>query len=140
MECEKVIGGPSGHEGVQVRVLALVSAAALQTPFGTCILNKDSAHCLSSGREEMAAIGKCKVRLSRQSQVSLVDECSGVERMAGLFPRHLSAGHPAQLRVNERPEFIHGVRVAGFDCEEYLGHIGHHFEHNVRMCRSQSTI
>src|SRR5262245_55035114 len=102
------------------------TAAVLQTVFPAGRLHQDAAHGLGGGGEEMAAAVPVLRPLDvHQSQISLVHQRRGLERLAGPFVGHLLGRQPVQLVVDQRQELLRGVRVALLDVIQDLGDVGH---------------
>ena len=90
------------------------------------VLDEDAAHRLCRRREEVAApgpVGGVVVALAAadQSQVGLVDQRRGLERLSGPLRRHPHGRQAAQLVVHQRQQLPRGVGVAALDGRQDAG-------------------
>ena len=63
--------------------------------------------------------------LVHQSEVGLVNQGRGLERLPWLLPGHLRGRQPAQLVVDQRQQLLGGLRVALLDRREDAGDVVH---------------
>jgi len=68
-----------------------------------------------------------------------VDQCRGLERLAGFLLSELLCGQLAQLVIDEGQKLLGGVRIALVNRVQDLGQVGHESEHNARECDSQHS-
>jgi hypothetical protein len=81
------------------------------SPFSSTI-NQNAAHRFGSSADEVPSIGPLLFGRSTQSQPCLMNQCSRLKRLAGLFMGHLASRQAPQLVINERQQLFCGVRVA----------------------------
>ena len=60
-----------------------------------------------------------------QSQISFVDQCGGLKRLARLFLGQPLGGQPAQFVVDQRQQLLGGMRVALLDGGQDAGDFIH---------------
>jgi hypothetical protein len=101
----------------------LASAFALQPFFIAGMIDQDPAHRLRRRREEMTAT--IELLVSDQPQIGFVNQCRGVEGMAGHLRVHPRGGELAKLGVDEREQFNRSLAVTGLGGIEKAGYIGH---------------
>jgi hypothetical protein len=64
-----------------------------------------------------------------ESEVSLVDQCSRLERVPGILLGHPRGGELPQLVVDEREQLGRGLGVAGRGRVQESGDVGHAAQH-----------
>src|SRR5262249_37736565 len=86
VQCQDLVGGlrcvvPVGQ------LDALPAAAAFVRALGASVIDQDAAHGLGGGREEVPpAVEVLPLALADETEVSLVDQGGGLERLPGLLP------------------------------------------------------
>ena len=104
-----------------------VDAVQLAAPFQRLIaagaFDEDPAHRFSrSGKEVAAAIPRFPRLLIRltghQTQVGLMNQGRGLQRLAGLLLSQILGCEFTQLVVDQRQQLLRGLRIALFDGEE----------------------
>jgi hypothetical protein len=93
-----------------------VWAAALAGLFAAGVIDEYTPHRFGGGSEEVAAVGELYFpRLTsgarHQTEIRLMHQRSGVERVAVRFVRHVPGRQLAQLVVNKRQQLRRGVRA-----------------------------
>jgi hypothetical protein len=68
-----------------------------------------------------------RTRLARadESQIGLVNQARGVERLPWLFPGQLLGGQPAQFVIHQRQQFVRRLRISLFNGQKQRGGVGH---------------
>ena len=99
----------------------------LQTRACSGVIHQNAAHRLSRNGEEAVAVRGGELTLLQETEVDLVDEGGGRERVAGRLATKLSAGHLTQLIVDERHQSLQRVVIACAPARKPLCHlaIGH---------------
>ena len=128
-----------------------VVAAALQARARPGVIHQNAPHRLRGNREEAVAVGGGELTLLQETEVDLVDQRRGRERVAGRLAPELPAGHLTQLVVDQRHEALQGVTIARAPafkplCDMAIGHsavptsqgVGGH--HNVSDCRRRCPL
>ncbi len=77
-------------------------AAALRLASLARELDQDVAHQLRRNAEEMGAVLPSNILPIDQSQISLVDQCRGLQGVVAAFARHPAFSQPVQFAINER--------------------------------------
>src|SRR5262249_22692530 len=81
-------------------------AAVLLPPLAAGVLDEDAAHRLGGRGEEVPAIGEGLLLIACQSQVGLMHQGGGVERLPRLLLGQLLGRQPAQLVIDQREELL----------------------------------
>jgi hypothetical protein len=76
------------------------------------IVHENSAHHLRGNSEEVCFVLPVDVVLIGQTQVRLVDERGGLERVVRAFVPKLARSDVAQLRVNQRQKALECAAIA----------------------------
>ena len=81
---------------------------------GTCsgVVHQNAPHRLSGNREEAVAVRGGELTLLQETEVDLVDEGCGRERVTGRLAAKLPPGHLTQLVVDERYESLQRFTIA----------------------------
>ena len=87
VQCQQVVGRRTLRSGEIVQRHALLAAAVFSTLFPSCAFDKDAAHGLGGGGEEMTAAIPIARGIANQAQVCLVDQGRGAECLTRLFLR-----------------------------------------------------
>src|SRR5262245_27750418 len=66
-----------------------------------------------------------------QSQIRLVHQRRGLERLSRLLVRQLRGGQLPQFVIDERQELLGGLRIAGVDLREDACHVAHRRQHRL---------
>jgi hypothetical protein len=108
-----------------LKVNSAQSTAMFDSLFVPDILRQDPAHCLGGGAEEMAAIvpSNCSL-LFGNPQPGLVDEGSGLERLASSRSGEFCGSQPAQFIVNQG-EQLGSVALALLDFMQNASYLRH---------------
>jgi hypothetical protein len=101
-------------------------AAVLGPPFPPGGVDEDAAHGLGRGGEEVAAaVPELGLFHVHESEIRLMDQGRGLQRLAGLFLSEPLGREFAELLVDQRQELLGGVRVALFDGGQDAGDLAH---------------
>jgi hypothetical protein len=73
--------------------------------------------------EEVGAALPPRLFLVHQPEVGFMDERRGLQRMARTLAAHVTLGHPAQLPIDERHEFVERDLVPVAPVNEPSGHV-----------------
>jgi hypothetical protein len=111
VEREQLIVGRGAGDFEFVHVEVFGAGAATLAAFAAGAGDKDAAHRLGGGAEEVRAVLPRLVRRVHELQPGFVDERGGLERVAGGFAGHLVRGQAAQFVVNHRQQFVGGLGV-----------------------------
>ena len=114
--------------GGKVHVLdvhALLSAAVAPRVFAAGVINQDAAHRLGCCGEEMSAVLEFRVFLADQTQPSFMNQRRRLERLSGSLVRHPGGCQFAQLLIDQREEFVSGLRIALLDSRQDARYIAH---------------
>ena len=96
------------------------------------LIDKYSSHRLGGGEEVSAAVPAVGLLASDEPNVSLVDECGGLESLAGLLAGESLRRQVPQFVVDEREEFLGGVGVTPLDSGQDVGNLTHGLEDTRR--------
>jgi hypothetical protein len=88
------------------------------------VIHQNPAHHLRRSPEEMSPIAPVGVPLINQPQVYLVHQCRWLKRVTHLFATQLVCCYPPQFRVDERQQFVEGVRVSTPPLRQQSSQIG----------------
>src|SRR5262245_63077914 len=111
---QQVHGWLGGFDLQVVERLMIQASSAPQALFLSRLINQDSPHGLGGGAEEMAArVPRWRRFSADQPQIRLVDQCRGLERLAGFFVSEPGGGELAELVVDKRQKLVGGGGVAG---------------------------
>ena len=95
----------AGHERLVERD-ALARAAALLRAAGACALDQNLAHRMRRDRAEVRAVLPPSRFVLHETQIRLVDERRGLQRLAGTLAAQITRGKPPQLLVDDRQQRI----------------------------------
>ena len=98
------------------------AAAAFVACVSASVIDQDVSHHLGAYGEEVRAILPFESFLTREFQISLVDQSGCLQRVARAFVTHLAARDAAQFRVDERKQFVERRLVAFTPSGEQLGY------------------
>ena len=107
------------------------AAAMTAGEFAAGVVNEKMPHGLGGGSEEMGAILKSRVFAADQAQPDLMHQCGGLQRVARSALRHFISRQLAQLRIDQRQQFIGGLGIAllhGFEDARHLTHGVNHIQ------------
>ena len=79
--------------------------------FAPGVVYEEMAHGLGSGGKEMGAIFKGRVFAADQAQPDLMHQGGGLESMTRRAVRHFIRRELTQFRIDQRQQFIGGLRV-----------------------------
>ena len=101
--------------------------------FTAGVIDEDAAQGLSGGGKEVspAVPVLCLLRV-HQSEICLMNERRGLERLAGRLLGQFLRCEPAQLAIHQGQKLLGGVRIALLDGGEDYGDLGH-----VTECRAR---
>src|SRR5687767_4966100 len=80
------------------------AAAALLVAARARVVNQDAAHRLRGDGEEVCAVLPADARLTAELEVSLIDECGGLERVPLALAANVVVREPMQLALDEREQ------------------------------------
>lgn len=103
IESNQILVRARGGDGHVFRVEAIQVAAVFRGPFLACGVDENPAHRFGRSRKEVPTV--VELLVAPESQVRLVNERGGFERVPGLFGRELRRREPTQLVVHEREQF-----------------------------------
>jgi hypothetical protein len=113
----------AGDEGLVQREPGPPAGALGGVP-ATGVVDKDLAHRLGGGGEEVSAVGDVGESIAvEEPEDGLVDERAGLEGVAGSFVAHEADGDAAELGVDGADESLLGVLAAGAHLGEKGGQI-----------------
>jgi len=87
------------------------------------VVDQDSPHRFSSGSEEVTVT--LEMLIPDQTQIRLVDQGCGIERVTWLLRGHLRSRQHTQLVVDERQQVLGGLAVAAVRGFEQSCDVGH---------------
>jgi hypothetical protein len=87
------------------------------------VVDEHSSHRLSGKREEMLTI-RDHVGPVHQTEIRLMDQCRGLQRMLTSFASHVTRGEATQFGVQDAHHSIHGIRVALTHLDEQRTKVG----------------
>ena len=100
----------------------LVSTVPLGA-FAAGLFNENAAHGLGGGAEEMSTPGEVWIRAAHQPQPGFMHQRGGLQSLVGAFIRHARRRQLAQLLIDQRKQFIGGLRVAVLDGLKNAGNV-----------------
>src|SRR4029450_6157906 len=98
--------------------------APLRRTIPARVVHEDAMHCLRRDRIEVRSIGPGDARLVDEPEVRLVNERSGVERVALVLATQLARRDRAKLVVNEVEQPVERLLFARTPGEEETGDVG----------------
>jgi hypothetical protein len=120
-----------------VQIEPFPSPATLAGCFATRVINEDVAHGFRGGGKKVAAIGESRMRLvAGKPKPGLVHESGGLQRVARGFIGHARDSQLAEFIIDQRQEFIGGVRVARLRSIQDKSHSAH----DLVMAKTIGTI
>ena len=118
-------------------------AAALESLSPARVIDEDTPHYLRCDREKAVAISRLNPSLLHETQVHLVDERGGRERVGARLPPELTASHLPQFVIDERKETPQRVwltgATAGQQRRDWCARCLAHDMSNVVECETAST-
>jgi hypothetical protein len=75
------------------------------SPFSACPVHQDAAHHIGGNREEVRFILPIHIVRIHQFEKYLVHQRGGLQRVPGVFPLHIFAGHAAQFDIDLGRQF-----------------------------------
>jgi len=109
-----------------VKFNAAKAAASLPPRLVTGRFNQDPAHRLGGGGKEMAATVPVLDHVGiDQSDIGLVDQGGGLERVARFLPRQLLTGELAEFLIDQGQELLSRLGLALFDRREDASYVFH---------------
>jgi len=100
----------------------LVSTVPLGA-FAAGLFNENAAHGLGGGAEEMSPAREVWIRVAHQPQPGFMHQRGGLQSLVGAFIRHARRRQLAQLLIDQRKQFIGGLRVAVLDGLQNAGNV-----------------
>src|SRR5262245_34520176 len=98
----------------------MAAAAVLETTLAPGVLDEDAAHGLCGRSEEVAAaIPLLCPLLIDQAKIRLMDQCSCLQGLPGLFLGHPLGSQFAQFIIDQRQQLLSGVPIALLDGAQY---------------------
>jgi hypothetical protein len=101
----------------------LQAAAVAAGEFAAGVVDKEMAHGLGRGGEEMGAIFESRVFAADETHPHLMHQGGGLERVTRRAMGHFIRRQFAQFRIDERQQFIGGFRIAVLDFPENARHV-----------------
>jgi len=80
---------------------------------GACVIDQNSAHCLSRGDEKLASTGPLDLPAGLEPNVSLVNQTRGLQGVIDAFFGHAASRQASQLFVNDWKQFAVGLVAWG---------------------------
>ena len=108
-----------------IYIHSLLAAAMAQRAFAPRVFDQNASHSLGRGGEEMCPAAPSAVSVAAEPEPGFVDECSRLESLAGLFSGQAVGGEVAQFGINQRKQFLSGIRMALINFLEYAREIVH---------------
>ena len=105
------------------KVHALVVASVTHRALVTGFVNEDTAHGLGGDRKEMGAVGKLGFPVPDQMQPRLMHQRGGLQGLIGGFAGHFRPRKLAQLAINQRQQFLGGLRITLLDGFKNAGNL-----------------
>src|SRR6266513_471315 len=84
------------------------------------MVNHDAPHQLRGHCDKVAPALPDRLRIIDQSQVGLVENCGGLQRVAGALPAHVMVGEPVQFGLHQREQFLQRSLVSAAPVAEQL--------------------
>ena len=127
--------GPVARQATRVvQFDPLPVAAVLGPPFPPGVVDEDAAHGFGGGGEEVAAaVPGLGLARAHESEIRLMDEGRGLERLAGLFLSESLGREFTEFLVDQGQELLGGVRIALLDGRQDAGYFGHGINTNAPM-------
>ena len=100
------------HVVSRSRADGAIVTATLQARTCSRVIHQNAPHRLSGNREETVAVRGGELTLLQETEVDLVDEGGGRERVTGRLAAELPAGHLTQLVVDERNQSLQRLTIA----------------------------
>ena len=88
------------------------TAAALEVALGSRVIDKDVPHQRRGEREEARAIPQVDAGALDETQIRLIEECGGLERVTGRFAPHMPPRKLTQIPVDQGHQPPEGGLVA----------------------------
>src|SRR5262245_60708515 len=123
IEGQQIYRRLGGGDVQLIDVVSFLLAAALAALLGACLIDKDWAHGLGRGSEEMAAI--VKMLVPHETQVRFMHKCRRLQRLSGFLLSKPLARQLAKLVIYQRQKLLCGVRVALLDGGQDAGDFRH---------------
>jgi hypothetical protein len=102
------------------------AATPFDAAFTSSVFDQDAAHGLSGRSEEVAAAVPVRFRLGADdSQVRLMNEGRGIERLANRFVGQSVCRQPSQLVIDQRQELRRGIRIPRLNILQKIGNVAH---------------
>src|SRR5436309_6584140 len=96
-----------------------------QCTFAAVIIDESSAHSFSCGVEEMDASVPLDVLHSGKAQPGLVNEGGRLQSLARSFTGHFVSCQAPELVIDQRKQFLRGLRIATCLGFENTGDVAH---------------
>jgi hypothetical protein len=97
--------------------------AALRGGVLARVVDEDLAHQLRGDAEKVGAALPARPALVDQTQVSLIDERRGLQRVPGPLAAQVAVRQLMQLTLDERQQTVEGIGVACGPGGEQVGHL-----------------
>ncbi len=93
-------------------------------------LDENPPHCLGGSREKMGASVPFLILVANQSKSGFMDQRSGLKGMSGSLLGHFGGGQSPQLIIDQRQQFLGGLRIALLSRLEDTRNVAHasHFK------------
>ncbi len=88
-----------------------IAASALLVTARTRRIHQNPPHQLRADGEEMGAVLPVHLLAAQQFQVGLVDQCRGLQGVAGALPEHVAPREAPQFLVDQGDELLQGRRL-----------------------------
>jgi hypothetical protein len=120
-----------------VQVLAPLRTAALDRSFPPGAFYENPSHCLGCRRKEVATrVPFLRIVLCNQSQIRLMHEGCGLQRLPRLLVSQPGSRHLPQFVVHERQKLLRGLRLALLNLRQDAGNVAHGYEDSQRAAEN----
>jgi hypothetical protein len=115
---ERIVDGNHGrrafHHGVNgfVECAGRLAAAALACGASARVIHQNLPHDVGRNAHEVGAATIVRLVLAHQTDVSLMHQGRGLQRMIGAFPPQMAVGEAVQLGVHQRHQAVQGRLIA----------------------------
>lgn len=103
------------HDRLVLQFCRYYTSTSFEALSLTCVIDADATQRFAYGGKKMAAIIPVHACAIHQSQVRLMDKCSGLERVSEFVAGDLRLGQAIDLLIYGLPEALPGAAIAIFD-------------------------